>query len=611
MATYDLIIRGGKVVDGSGAASRTADLAIDQGWIVEVGSVDGTGRREIDADGALVVPGYVDIHTHYDGQATWDDELAPSSWHGVTTVVAGNCGVGFAPVRAEHHDRLIELMEGVEDIPGTALHEGLEWTWESFGEYLDALDGIHRDIDLGTQIPHGALRLFVMGERHGAFDVATPEQIAEMARLAAEGIRAGALGFSTSRTQNHRTVKGEPTPSLHAAREELLAIARAIGATHQGVLQAISDFGDLDAEFALLREMAEVSGRPISISVAQQAARPDRWRVLLDRMEAAGSEGVVMRGQVAARAIGTLLSFHTSINPFVQSPMWGDLKAMSADERMARLRLPEVRRFLIDSMNETSTTTRVGSGSYLRFDVMFPLGDPPDYEPDPATSVAAQAAREGREPAEVAYDILLGDDGRSMLYVAVSNYVNGALDAVPEMIAHPASVIGLSDGGAHVGTICDSSFPTTLLQWWGRDRPQGRLPVELLVHKQTRATATAVGLLDSGLLAPGHRGDVNVIDFERLSVGQPSVRRDLPAGGTRLVQDAEGYLHTFVAGTEVRAAGVSTGARPGQPRSRATVATVVMTASLLLAPDGYWRIEMYADLAAMTRVFPSCLRRRQ
>jgi N-acyl-D-aspartate/D-glutamate deacylase len=561
---HDLVIRGGRVVDGSGAAVRSADVAVDGAVITTVGKVAERGRTEIDADGALVAPGFVDIHTHYDGQATWDDELAPSSWHGVTTVVMGNCGVGFAPVRPADHERLIELMEGVEDIPGTALHEGLSWDWETFPEFLDAVAARHRDLDLGAQVPHGALRLHVMGERGARREPATPADIAAMADLARDAVAAGALGFTTSRTLNHRSSRGELTPTLTAEADELVGIAEALGSIRAGVLQVVSDFIDLDAEFDTLRLMAERSGRPISISVAQSPVRPDDWKVLLDRMAAATAEGVTMRAQVATRAVGLLFGFEATLNPFMLASAWAELRDLPTAERTARLQRPDVRRALLDDMSVDRDGSLIGSRLIDRFELMYPLGDPPDYEPDVSSSVAAVAAREGRSPAEVAYDLMLADDGRGLLYLPALNFVNGSLDSVGQQLAHPASVAGLSDGGAHVGTICDVSFPTTLLQWWGRDRPSGRLPIELLVHKQTRATAETVGLLDRGLLAPGYRADLNVIDFDRLRLRAPEIHHDLPAGGRRLLQRAEGYRHTFVGGVEIRRDGESTGARPGR-----------------------------------------------
>jgi N-acyl-D-aspartate/D-glutamate deacylase len=467
-------------------------------------------------------------------------------------------------VRPADHERLIELMEGVEDIPGTALHEGLSWDWETFPEFLDAVAARPRDLDLGAQVPHGALRLHVMGERGARREPATPADIAAMADLARDAVAAGALGFTTSRTLNHRSSRGELTPTLTAEADELVGIAEALGSIRAGVLQVVSDFIDLDAEFATLRLMAERSGRPISISVAQSPVRPDDWKVLLDRMADATAEGVTMRGQVATRAVGLLFGFEATLNPFMLAPAWAGLRDLPTAERTARLQHPHVRRALLEQMAVDRHGSLIGSRLIDRFELMYPLGDPPEYEPEVSSSVAAVAAREGRSPAEVAYDLMLADDGRGLLYLPALNFANGSLDAVGAQLAHPASVAGLSDGGAHVGTICDVSFPTTLLQWWGRDRPSGRLPIELLVHKQTRATAETVGLLDRGLLAPGYRADVNVIDFDRLRLRAPEIHHDLPAGGRRLLQRAEGYRHTFVAGVEIRRDGESTGARPGR-----------------------------------------------
>lgn len=561
---FDLVVRNGSVIDGTGEAARRADVGITDGRVVEVGPNLGRGTREIDADGHLVTPGFVDVHTHYDGQATWDNALAPSSWHGVTTVVMGNCGVGFAPVAPHNRERLVQLMEGVEDIPGAALDEGLTWEWESFGEYLDHLDGRHRDIDVGAQLPHGALRLHVMGERGANAEPATAEDIAEMAAIARQGILDGALGFTTSRTLNHRTSLGEHTPTLKAERDELVGIAEGVGSTGRGVLQVVSDFIDLDHELETFRLMAERSGRPISVSVAQGKNRPDDWKTLLDAFAASTAAGVTMRGQVGARAVGILLGLQATLNPFMTSPTYAEIAELPLAERVARMRDPEVKRRII----ETSTSDRSGSVTGTRlleqFGLMFPFGDPPDYEPDPSTSIAAEAARQGVESAELAYDLITADKGEGFLYLPFLNWAAGNLDVVGEQLAHPASIPGLSDGGAHVGTICDASFPTTLLQYWGRDRPTGRLPLELLVAKQTRGTAEALGMLDRGLLVPGMRADLNVIDHDALSLSAPTMAFDLPAGGKRLLQRAEGYRHTFVAGTEIMADGESTGATPGR-----------------------------------------------
>ena len=565
MAAHDLVIRGGTIVDGSGGDSYVGDVAISGGVVTQVGptgTVDGAGRREIDAEGKLVAPGFVDIHTHYDGQATWDAQLAPSSWHGVTTVVMGNCGVGFAPVYEHNRERLIQLMEGVEDIPGTALHEGLTWEWESFPEYLDDLERRPRDIDLGAQLPHGALRLHVMGERGGTQEPATPDDIAGMAQLAKEAIEAGALGFTTSRTINHRTSLGEPTPTLKAEADELVGIATAIGETGTGVLQAVTDFTDLDGEIELFHRMAAESGRPISVSIAQGPQKPDDWRTELDFFERATAAGVPMRGQVGARAVGLMFGLETTLNPFMFSSAYAEIADVPLAERVRLMADPDLRRRIIDGAHVENT--KLGSRAIHRYPFMFRLGDPPDYEPDPATSIQATADREGRSAMDVAYDWLLEDGGKALLYQPVLNWAHQNLDVVGEMLQHPAAVPGLSDGGAHVGTICDVSFPTTLLQWWGRDRPTGRIPVETLIAKQCRMTAETVGLTDRGVLAPGKRADVNVIDFDGLRLHAPEVVGDLPAGGKRMLQRATGYDHTFVAGTEIMAAGESTGATPGR-----------------------------------------------
>jgi N-acyl-D-aspartate/D-glutamate deacylase len=558
MASYDLIVRGGTVVDGTGAAPRTADVAVRDGIVVEVGRVEGAGARVIDAAGALVTPGFVDIHTHYDGQATWDSALTPSAWHGVTTVVMGNCGVGFAPVRPTDHDRLVELMEGVEDIPGAALHEGLSWEWESFAEYLDAVERRPHDIDVAAQVPHGAVRLYVMGERGAAREPATPEDIAAMADLVRQGIQAGALGFTTSRTLNHRTSTGDFTPTLTAEAAELLGIAQGMTA---GVIEVVSDFADLDAEFSLLQRMVEVSGRPLSISIAQEVGRGD-WRVLLDRIDQANAAGLPMRGQVPARAIGLLLGLQATLNPFLTRPSYREVADLPVAERAARMADP---RFKARLLAEDAGGGQGRRAFTQRWDRMFRLTDPPDYEPGPEKSIAAEAARAGRSPDEYAYDTLLEDEGRRLLYFPLLNYADGDLEAVREMLSHRWTVPGLSDGGAHVGTICDASFPTTLLTHWARDRSRGdRLELAALVRAQTSDTAEAVGLGDRGVLAPGRKADLNVIDFEGLTLHPPTMAFDLPAGGKRLLQRADGYLHTVVSGVPVYEGGQATGALPGR-----------------------------------------------
>jgi N-acyl-D-aspartate/D-glutamate deacylase len=560
MGDHELIIRGGMVVDGTGAAACVADVAIDAGLITEVGAVEGGAARTIDADGLLVTPGFVDIHTHYDGQASWGERVIPSSWHGVTTVVAGNCGVGFAPVHPDDHGRLIELMEGVEDIPGAVLDEGLSWSWQSFPEFMDALDGRPFDVDVAVQVPHGALRLNVMGERGAQREAASAEDIALMAKLAAEAIESGALGFSTSRTLNHRTSRGEPTPTLTAEADELVGIAKAIGATGQGVLQVVSDFADVDAEFAIFRRMAEESGRPLSFSLLQ--TRGDGWRRQLDLLAAANRDGVVMRAQVAPRPVGLMLGLQCTLHPLLTNPVYREIADLALAERVEIMRDPafKARVLAADVEQPDAARHRVLQG----FGRMSEVNDPPDYEPDPSSSIAARAARDGRTPMDLAYDLMLEADGTAMLYVPVLNYGDGNLDAAGEMLSDPNTIVGLGDGGAHVSTICDASFPTTLLALWGRDRDHGRLDVPFLVHRQTQATARAVGLLDRGVIAPGYRADLNVIDFERLRARRPEMRYDLPAGGRRLVQHADGYVATLVAGAVTYERGQESGPLPGR-----------------------------------------------
>jgi len=564
MATHDLVIRGGSIIDGTGSPAAAGDVAIDGETIVAAGRVDGTGKREIDAAGALVTPGFVDIHTHYDGQATWDNHLAPSSWHGVTTVIMGNCGVGFAPVHDRDHDRLIELMEGVEDIPGAALHEGLAWNWNSFGEYLDALEAVPHDIDFGAQVPHGALRLHVMGERGARREPATPDDIAAMADLARAGVEAGGVGFTTSRTANHRSSTGELTPTLDAEADELIGIAEAVGTVGRGVLQVVSDHLNADHEFAMLRSMAERSGRPLSVSLVASPVLTDWHRDALRHIEACNEAGLRVRAQVAPRPVGLIFGLDLTLNPFLTTEVWQrDLAPLALADKVAAMRRDEVRAALLAQVGAENRKV-LGARLIHKYDLMFELTDPPNYEPPADTSMAARAAAAGTTPEELALDILLSDDGGGMLYVPFANYVDGGLDTVAEMLRHDHTIPGLGDGGAHVGTICDGSFSTTLLTHWGRDRTDGRLPVEDLIRQHCRETAAAVGLTDRGTLTPGLRADVNVIDFDNLQALRPEIHHDLPAGGRRLLQRAEGYLHTICAGQEIYANGQATGALPGR-----------------------------------------------
>ena len=561
MAEFDLVVRGGTVVDGNGGDPRTADVAVVDGLVAEVGRVAGRGRREVDADGALVTPGWVDAHTHYDGQVTWDDELEGSSANGVTTVVMGNCGVGFAPVHARDRDRLIDLMEGVEDIPGIALHEGLSWNWTTFADFLSELDRIPHDVDLATQVPHAPLRVHVMGARAAAHVEATPDEIAEMARLAREAVAAGALGFTTSRTLAHKSISGELTPSYDVGAEELAAIAAAIGELGTGVLQLVTDFPDPQAEFALMRRMARVSGRPLSVSLMQLPPRPEVHREVLDFLVEAHADGLEIRGQVAARPVGMILGLSNVLNPFMTNPVWQRLAGLTPDEQAAAMRAPTLRAEILEAQNREKFRQRIGGNLIHRYDLMYELAETPDYEPPSTEAISARAAAAGISPVELAYDIVAAG---GMLYLVSANYVDHNLDAVREMLVHPHTVPGLSDGGAHVGTICDASFPTTLLAHWARDRAGERIPLPFVVQRQARDTAEAVGLRDRGVLAPGYRADLNVVDMDRVGLSRPEFRDDLPAGGRRMLQRSSGYLHTFVRGVETYRGLEETGALPGR-----------------------------------------------
>ncbi len=560
---HDLVIRGGSVIDGTGEEARTADVAISDGVITEVGDVAGQATREIDADGAVVTPGFVDIHTHYDGQAVWESRMNPSSWHGVTTVVFGNCGVGFAPVHDTDHERLVQLMEGVEDIPGTALHEGLSWEWNSFPEYLDAIDA-PKDLDIAAQVPHGALRLHVMGERGANREDATPDDIAEMGQLVAEGIAAGALGFTTSRTTNHKTSTGDFTPTLDAAQEEMVGIAEAIGAGGAGVLQMVADFKDIEGEFAIARAMAEASGRPLSFTLVESPRSYDYHQQLLAQIEAARADGLEVTGQCAVRPIGILLGFECTLNPFMTNPVWHEVADLAPAERARALQEPERRRRLLETATAGADDDKVGGRLIEKFELMYEIGEIPNYEPPADAIVATRAKAAGVTPQELALDILCGEGGTAMLWMPFTNYGQGNLDATRDLLTHQYTVPGLSDGGAHVGTICDGSFPTTLLSHWGRDRAYGQIPLGYLIKQQCRDTALTVGLADRGLLAPGYRADVNVIDFDNLQNRRPELAYDLPAGGRRILQRADGYLHTIVAGQPTYVAGEATDALPGR-----------------------------------------------
>jgi N-acyl-D-aspartate/D-glutamate deacylase len=562
-ADYDLVIRNGSVADGRGGPLVQADVAVRNGTIAAVGVFDGKGREEIDARGKLVTPGFVDIHTHYDGQATWDARLNPSSWHGVTTVVMGNCGVGFAPVRKSDHNRLIELMEGVEDIPGAALHEGLKWNWETFAEYLDAVESTPHDIDIGAQLPHGALRVYVMGERGANLEPATDDDIAQMRSLTADAMRAGALGFSTSRTLNHKTIKGDPTPSLKATEAELHGIAMGLKDAGSGVIELISDWPDLNEEFGMVRRLVEASGRPLTLSLAQGHSSANGWRKILGLIEKSSDAGLPIKAQIAPRPIGILLGLQGTINPFITHGAFQEIKDKPLAEKVATMRDPAFRARILDESAERQKAHPLARG-IMAFERMFPLCDPPNYEPPKESSIAAMAERSNRTPSEIAYDLILENDGKAFLFSPFANYADFNLDHCGEMIAHKDCVMGLGDGGAHVGIISDASYATYLLTHWGRDRASGRFDIGYLVKRQTLDTARAVGLLDRGVIAPGMKADLNVIDMDALAVEAPTMAYDLPAGGKRLLQGAKGYEATIVSGQVIYRHGEPTGALPGK-----------------------------------------------
>jgi N-acyl-D-amino-acid deacylase len=561
---HDFVIRNGTVVDGSGGPARapgTADIAVDGDRIIALGSDVGPGRREIDADGRLVTPGFVDIHTHYDGQATWDPEISPSSWHGVTTIVMGNCGVGFAPADPAKRAWLIQLMEGVEDIPGTALAEGMSWNWETFPEYLDELDRRPRVIDVSALVPHGAVRAYVMGDRGGHNAEATPDEIEAMAKVVREAVEAGAVGFSTTRTLLHRAKDGELAAGTTASADELIGIGRALGDAGAGVFELASDMFDPEGEFAWMRTIAHETGRPVTFNCLQDDLRPEHWRRLVELSDEATADGARIVPQVAGRPASVLFGWDSTAHPFVFHETWRTLADLPRADRQARLRDPEVRRSMVTERVEVAGLAAFITSAWHK---LFPLGDPPEYEPGPERSVQAIAAREGRTPEEVSYDLLMADDGRGLLYIPLLGYAHGDFDALHEMLVHPGSVLGLGDGGAHCGLLCDASLPTYMLTHWVRDRSRGaRLGLEQAVHMQTRSTASLYGFDDRGLLAPGYLADLNVIDLDALAIDAPTMVYDLPAGGRRLVQRARGYGATVKRGVVVREDDESTGECPG------------------------------------------------
>ncbi len=564
MAAFDLVVRGGTLFDGTGAAPVVADVGVRDGRIVAVGQGLAIGREEIDATGLMVTPGWVDIHTHYDGQITWDSRMTPSSTLGATTVVAGNCGVGFAPVRKGDEDTLIRLMEGVEDIPGAALHEGLSWEWESFDEYMTAVERLPHDIDVAVQLPHGALRVYVMGERGANREPATPDETARMRELTRDAIKAGALGFSTTRTMVHRTADGDLTPTVGAARAEMEAIAQGLADAGSGVLQWVSDFQDMDGEFQLIQDLTRIAGQPLSFSMVQADVIPDQWRELTRRLDVAVEEGFPLKAQIAGRPVGLMLGLQGSAHPFISRPSFQEIADKPLAEKVAAMRDPAFRaRLIAEAPAKGHPFINSLAGAYHK---MYAIdGDAVDYEPDPATSLGARAKALGVHPDELIYDALIADEGRAFLFFPMHNYVEGSLDNVRAMIANPNTLSGLSDGGAHVGAICDVSLPTFMLTYWCRDRTRGPgFGLAETIRAQTKDTAEAVGLNDRGIIAPGYLADLNVIDFERLRLKAPYMVYDLPTGARRLMQDAEGYVATIKSGAVIYREGQPTGALPGK-----------------------------------------------
>jgi N-acyl-D-aspartate/D-glutamate deacylase len=577
---FDLLIKGGRIINGSGQEAFSADVGIKDGKIASIGKINDSAQQTIDADGALVTPGFVDIHTHYDGQVSWDETFSPSIYHGVTTVVMGNCGVGFAPVQPGSEDRLISLMEGVEDIPGTALAEGICWGWTSFAQYMKVIENIPHSIDFLAQVPHDALRVFVMGKRAEDQKPATQEDIAAMRNHLREALEAGAIGFSTGRTDLHRTAEGKATPASEATLHELVGLGQAFQGLNHGVVQFVSDYKSVtfqenfETEFDLLRQTAKAAGRPLSVSWSQHAEAANQWKEVKKHAEELNASGSTMRLQSAVRGIGVLTGFDTTLHPFIGFPSYIEVSHLPLAERAARLRDPETKKRLLSE----SSKKLAGDGSPVppMVDViianidrisarMFPFIENFDYEPTLADSFAAQAQMRGIRPMEALYDYLCEGDGSNIVYFPLHNYVEGSLDVVYEMLNHPLALASLSDGGAHVGTICDASFPTSMLTFWTRDRKRGpKIPLTQAIEMLSARNARYLGLTDRGLVKEGMKADINVIDYQNLKLNRPSLVRDLPAGGKRFVQSSEGYLATLVSGVPVIKQGSIASARPGK-----------------------------------------------
>jgi N-acyl-D-amino-acid deacylase len=571
---HDLVIRGATLVDGTGAPAYPGDIAVEDGRIVEVGKVDGSAHRTINADGLLVTPGFVDIHTHYDGQATWDPHLTPSCWHGVTTAIFGNCGVGFAPVAQQDRQRLVELMEGVEDIPGTALYEGIKWDWETFPEYLDALDRCPHALDIGAQIPHAAVRANVMGER--ALEDATADDLDAMTKIVAQSLDAGALGFSTGRTQGHRDVHGNAVPGTFAAEEELEALFATLARSGRGVFEVVpagvggveglDPEGAMDHELKWIMRLGESAPVPLTFLIMQTTFDPDAWRPHLTAVRDANARGANIRPQIGSRCFSALVGHQSRLNPFKYAEAYQRISDLPLPRLIAELRKPQVRASILEqapAANKASTS--LDRMSRRIFDRLFPLGDTLDYEPTADKSVTAIAQREGRDPWEVIYDVMLGADGRDFLLFPLLNYGKGSYDGLYDMMSDPSTVQGLGDGGAHSSIVCDASMTTYLLTYWTRDRTRGpRLPLEYAVRRLTSDGADLYGLGDRGRIRQGLRADLNIIDYDKLALVHPEKVNDLPSGVGRLIQRSNGYTATIVAGEVVVDNGELTDARPGR-----------------------------------------------
>jgi N-acyl-D-aspartate/D-glutamate deacylase len=563
---HDIVIRGGKIVDGTGKAAFSGDVAIEGDRIVAVGGKQGPGRREIDAKGLMVTPGWVDVHTHYDGQAMWDPLLAPSCWHGVTTVMFGNCGVGFAPVKKHHRQALMDLMEGVEEIPNPVLAAGLNWEWETFPDFMDELDRRKRVIDIAAQAAHLPMRVYVMGDRAIRRKKATADDIAQMRQITVEALRAGAFGFTTSRTDSHKTPDGELVPSRDADDLELLGIGSALSEVGAGAFGMNSDFDDEDYELRWMRKQAKATGRPVWFLLTDRFEDPERWRRLMKAVHAARADGLSLTAQIAGRPIGVMMGIGTALNPFTVRPTYKALEHLPIPEQRRRLLDPELRRKILAEEPSEAEVAKLSQFRQLvttRWDKFFTMDDPPDYEPGPERSVAAIAARTNHTPDEIAYDYMV--EQNQYLFFPVVNYVTGDHEVIRQMLNDPACLLGLSDGGAHCTSIVDSGLPSYMLAHWGRDRHRGpRLPLEQLVKRQSSETADFFGLSDRGRLVPGMRADVNLIDFDRLRLHKPELVHDMPASGRRFVQRVEGYEATLAAGVPIFERGEHTGALPGR-----------------------------------------------